>query len=256
MDITICIVTFKKRLDLFKNLILKIKHFYPEINVLVAINGEYQETFCNNYRCQILDFIANQKNVYPLVIPEFRSLAKLWNTLLIFSKTEYNLVLNDDINFNCNNCIELIQEYIKQTKQELFLLNNSWSHFIITKKILDDLSYFDERLLTLGEEDGDMVWRYIKKYNSYIPSIFIKDINNIADYESKPTNMDCYVDNKPIFNWFFMQKKYKQDPSGISGMFGEKFIKILEDEKQYPYEKFYLQNKSFLKNGEIFLNDN
>lgn len=254
MNLTICIVTFKKRLNLFKNLVSNIKTIYPDINILVAINGEYQEDFCNTYREDILNFISSQKNVFPIMVPEFRSLAKLWNTLLIFSKTEYNLVLNDDVVFCEQNILETIQEYSNQTKSQLFTINYSWSHYVITKTILDDLGYFDERLLCLGHEDGDMVWRYIKMYGNNIPNISISGIYNIADYESKPTNMDCTVDNKPTFNFTFIEEKYKKDTSSnISGMFGSPHSKHIEDYNQYPYEKFYYKNKNNLGDGKKFV---
>lgn len=251
-DITICITTFKRRLPLFKDLIKSIKKFYPDIEILVAINGENEENVDDNYRREILSFISSQKNVIPIMFTEFRSLSKLWNNLVIFSKTNYNLILNDDLYFNNNRIIELIQEKINNDNNiGLFTINGGWSHFVISKVELDELGYFDERLLAIGEEDGDMTWRYIQKYNKNIPVLYINNIRNLAcDYNIAPTNMVTYVDNKPKFNSTFIKNfKYKKNNNGIVGMFGIPYEKILQDDKQYPYEMFWLKNKYNIKNG-------
>lgn len=252
-DITICITTFKRRLPLFKNLIKSIKKFYPDIEILVAINGENEESVDDNYRYEILSFIALQKNVIPIMFTEFRSLSKLWNNLVIFSKTNYNLILNDDLYFNNNKIVESIQEKINNDNNiGLFTINGGWSHFVVSKIELDKLGYFDERLLAIGEEDGDMTWRYINMYNKEIPKLRADNIFNLAcDYNIAPTNMVTYVDNKPKFNSTFIKEhKYCNSNNGIIGMFGSPHEKILQDEKQYPYEIFWLRNKTNIKNGD------
>lgn len=252
-EITICITTFKRRLPLFKKLIESIKNFYPDIEILVAINGENEESVDDNYRYEVLSFIASKKNVIPIMFTEFRSLSKLWNTMVVLSKTNYNLILNDDLCFNNENTISDIQSFIEKDKCiGLFTINGSWSHFVISKVELDKLGYFDERLLSIGEEDGDMTWRYINIYNKNIQQLTISNIYNLAcDYNIPPKNMKVYVDNKPKFNSVFINKyKYKENNYGIKGMFNKPSEKILQDEKQYPYEMFWLKNKFNIRNGD------
>jgi hypothetical protein len=251
-EITICITTFKRRLPLFKNLVDNIKKFYPDIEILVAINGEYKESVDNNYRKEILSYISSKKNVIPIMYTEFRSLAKLWNNLVIFSKTNYNLILNDDLSFDNGKLIECIQDVIEKTNLGLFTLNRSWSHFVVSKIELDKIGYFDERLLAIGEEDGDILWRYQEKYNKSVFTVNINGIKNLAcDYDIAPTNMDTHVDNKPKFNAIFAKEyKYKLDKNGINGIFGAPYARVLSDDKQYPYEMFYLKNKENIKDGK------
>jgi hypothetical protein len=43
-------------------------------------------------------------------------------------------------------------------------MNKSWSHFLISRQEIDELGYFDKRILGLGEEGGNMTWRYIRQY--------------------------------------------------------------------------------------------
>lgn len=250
--ISICITTFKRRLDLFKSLVDAIKEFYPDIEVLVAINGEHEEGIDEQYRSDILSYISTKKNVIPIMFTEFRSLSKLWNNLVIFSKTNYNLILNDDLIFENSQIIPQIQQAIKQTKLGLFTINGNWSHFVISKEELDSLGYFDERLLSLGEEDGDMLWRYIDKYNQFVSTLSIPGIYNIAEGTEIPTtNMECHYQNKPKFNSTFINFKYRKSESAvISGWFGEPRIKCIPDEPQYPYEMFWLRNKKNMKDGK------
>ena len=54
--------------------------------------------------------------------------------------------------------------------------------------------------------------------------------------------------NKPRFNQEFTVTKYEYDPSAkISGLYGRPHKRILNDEKQYPYESFYFKNRKNLK---------
>ncbi len=255
-NITIGITTFKKRLDLFKDLLSQIKTFWPDIPVVVTINGENEEDFDEEYRREILEFISKMPNTYPIMSSGFRSLAKMWNNIVIFSETDYNFIINDDIAIHDPNLMSNIMNIINERGHEFFTLgshSNGFSHFIITKKQLDDLGYFDERLLSFGEEDGDMVWRYIKKYNAEIPFYYIPGICHIAAHSDLPSNLVVHGGNKPRWNRTFLFKhKYEVDyySDNVIGMFGIPHKKLLDDEKQYPYEMFRIKNKNNLKDGD------
>jgi hypothetical protein len=250
IPVTICITTFKRRLDLFSNLVLSIKNLFPDIQILVAINGENEESLDENYRKDILTFIASQKNIVPIMFTEFRSLSKLWNTLVIHSSTEYNLMLNDDIKFENPHVLTIIDVIISKYKLDLFTFNGSWSHFVVGKEILNKLGYFDERLIGHGEEDGDMVWRYFEMFDSYPQSFGLPGLQNLMEGYDKPTtNCESHVHNKPRFNVEFILKKYKDGDGGISGMFGRPMVKTdVGNKSQYPYELFWTKNKHNLRN--------
>ena len=96
-DITIGIVTFRERKSLIQDLMEKLRKSFPEsVDIILAINGNNEEIMDENYRQEMLNLAKLYKNIYPIFCPEFKSLSKLWNTLIIFSKTEYNLILCDD----------------------------------------------------------------------------------------------------------------------------------------------------------------
>lgn len=244
---SICITTFKERIDLCKQLIQSISDINNSIDIIVAVNGNNEEHMDEEYRKEIISFCSLIPNCYPIICPEFKSLAKLWNTLVIFSSTQYNLIFNDDISIHNIQAFDIISKVINQTDHEFFTINGSFSHFLITKNILHDLNYFDERLIAFGEEDGDIVHRYIFKYNKSIPTLPIPGIVNINAYDKSSSNLETHIDNKPRFNREFVSIKYKEDENGIFGMNPTKITKVIEDLQQYPYEKFNLLNKHNIK---------
>ena len=246
MKITIGIVTFRERLHLIKNLIKQLKTIIPgDIDILLAINGNNEELMPESYRQEILDLSKLYKNIYPIFCPEYKSLSKLWNTLVIFSKTEYNLIMCDDTFINNPYMLSLIENHVNQTRDEFFLINNQFSHFIVTKHKLHELGYFDERLVGHGEEDGDMVYRHIETQNKKIPNLYISDMGNLSSYDLRNTNIECHIDNKPTVNRKISKLKYKDDPQGICGMNSTPLSPtgLLENYQQYPYELFFLENK-------------
>ena len=252
---SIGITTFKRRLKSVEDMISYLKSCDDNIIINLAVNGEVVEDFDEDYRKHILHICLNYTNVFPFFYQEFRSLSKLWNNLVISSKTEYNLILNDDLRFDKHhNFVDLVRLTLTQdTHVPCFTINESWSHFVITKQFLDEMNYFDERFLLHGEEDGDFVWRYIDKFGTYPPSVSLPMVINVHQTgQSDPTliaqDTEIGYANKPRFNQEFTVTKYKFDPSAkISGLYGRPHKRILNDEKQYPYESFYYKNRDNLR---------
>lgn len=253
--ISIGITTFKRRIKSVESMIEFLKACDEDVIINLAINGEVDEEFDEEYRKAILNICLKYKNIYPFFYQEFRSLSKLWNNLVISSKTEFNLILNDDLVFNkSQNFVKIIKDVIQNNPStNCFTVNGSWSHFVITKKFLDEMNYFDERFLLHGEEDGDFVWRYIEKFGTYPPSINLPILANlhqtgVADETTVTNGVELGYAKKPRFNQEFTSTKYKHDPNGnISGMYGKPHVRVMQDERQYPYESFHFKNKQNLK---------
>jgi glycosyltransferase involved in cell wall biosynthesis len=250
--ISIGITTFEARFErYFVPLLSKIKEVAPDNEVIVAINGEHQQPFSEEYRRRILECAAMHRRVFPVVFPQFRGLSKLWNSIVIHASQDYVLMLNDDIMINGTGFLEDICSAIRQNKGRTFLINRSWSHFLVSRQELDDLGYFDERLLGIGEEDGDMTWRYIQRYGKPIPSVRMKSIVNYAEEtvnSFKPVNIQTHSGTKySLFNRRFMfSEKYTPDPDGIKGMFDEPVVLKDPGKDQYPYERFYRRRREDL----------
>jgi hypothetical protein len=252
---SIGITTFERRFEkYFKPLIEGIKRIEPDIGVIVTVNGEYGKSFSELYRQNMLSFLSDKKNVYPVFFPEFRGLAKLWNTILIHSTSDFVLILNDDVSIVNPSFVNDIVTALAQNQGRSFYINWSWSHFVVCKKEIDELGYFDERLLGIGEEDGDMTWRYLRVHDVRIPNF---DIHGFVNYSKdtmseKPENVQCHSGTKySQFNRDFIYTvKYKRDDDkGLAGMFDFPVSLHLPCHQQYPYERFFQEYKKELQEG-------
>lgn len=257
MNITICIVTFRQRAHLIKKLIDQIRNSVPEeVDILLAVNGNNEELMPDNYRQEMLDLCKQYPNIYPIVCTQYKSLSKLWNTMVIFSQTEYNFIICDDVVYENPDTLDIIANYIEDTGSEFFTINHQFSHFVVTKTLLHQLGYFDERFIGHGEEDGDMVHRYIEMFGTRMPVIQIPGLYNLASYELRNEKIENHVDNKPRFNREFAMLKYRQDPDGIRGMSPVPVVKVIEDYQQYPHEMFVLKNKhNIAKHIKVLLDE-
>jgi hypothetical protein len=250
-NISIGITTFEARFDRYFVPLLKRIREYTNNEIVVAVNGENNRAFGEEYRSNLLKCIAEYENVYPIFFPRFRGLSKLWNSIAIHATHNHILMLNDDIMIDSPNFMNDVCASISRNEGKTFLINRSWSHFLINRDELDTLGYFDERLLGIGEEDGDMTWRYIKQYGEAIPSFKVKGFQNYAEEtvkSYKPVNIQTHSGTKySLFNRKFIhEEKYSPATEGIRGMFDTPVVMKDTGENQYPYERFYR-----LRRGEL-----
>lgn len=250
--ISIGITTFEARFDeYFVPLISKLNGYDNYHEIIVTINGENNRDFGEAYRKRILEFISSKSRIYPVLFPSFRGLSKLWNTIIIHSTNDHILILNDDIMITQSAYIDKIGRAIRKNHGKSFLINDSWSHFVVNKKEIEELGYFDERLLGIGEEDGDMAWRYIKKYREPIKKYSMSEFVNYAGEtvdSYKPINIKCHSNTKySLFNRHFIYNcKYRPDSKGIKGMFDYPVELNDPGPEQYPNENFYQKHKNEL----------
>ena len=243
--ISIGITTFKHRYE---------KYFMPLLNtfenevdseIIVAINGEHKEKFDDNYRQKILSEIADRENTFPIIFPKFRGLSKLWNSIILTATSDYVLLLNDDVTIDASNFLQHVEACISQY-QTSFKINGSWSHVVLKKSEVAALNYFDERLLGIGEEDGDFEWRYFNFYQKPFLSVNIPGIINHIDMSHAPTNIVATNSGKySKFNRDLMKNIYEFSEHGYRGMFDYN-ARHTGMAIQYPYEKFYLENQDKL----------
>ena len=237
---SIVITTFDRRfkshfVPLFHDIVSQ--NISPSVEIIVMINGPLRSRFNQEYRRQILTFLSEYENAYPTMFPNFQSLSKLWNRGILTSKHDMVLVLNDDIRLKPSFFESFENEIASQTKT--FRINGSFSHYAAFKPELIEVGFFDERLLGIGEEDGDFAWRYYKKYGREISSINIPLIDNIQSDIADP-GFSKGIRNYSRFNReFILNKKYKKSIFGHKSMFDYKVIEQIEDQVQYPYENFY-----------------
>lgn len=116
---------------------------------------------------------------------------------------------------------------------------------------IDELGYFDERLLGIGEEDGDMTWRYLHAFGRPIANFKLRGFENYSEDTVRtysPLNIRTHSGTKySLFNRrFTFGTKYRPDPEGVQGMFEMPVMVKDPGPNQYPNERFYWQHKDDL----------
>jgi hypothetical protein len=247
MNYSIVITTFDKRFKEFLvPLVSNIKHERPDLEIIIAVNGSGRTVFNEQYRSALLSFLASQANCFPIIFPNFQSLAKMWNRGILTASHDRVLVLNDDLNIPIgieNGFFSKLEEALRELPGT-FKINGSFSHYVIEKQDLIGVGFFDERLLGLGEEDGDFFWRYHEKFDKEIPSVELPNIDNI----NSDVADDGYIKGirtAAKFNRDYIKNvKYKEVLiGGYRGMFDNRVKKRAPDALQYPYETFYREYK-------------
>ena len=195
--------------------------------IILGINGNYKENFDSLYRRNVLELSIKYDDVFPFIYPNFRSLSKIWNTIVINSSNEYVLLLNDDTTITDFAFWNVIKENIIKY-QTSFTINTTYSHFIIKKSELEEVGWFDERFLGIGFEDHEFKGRYKEYFN--------KEILNI---EGIPEIKTYFDDENALINQKKANRKYSRFNEFV-------YYKKLSPIQQYPYEKFYRNNRDKL----------
>lgn len=237
-EYAIGIVTYSKRFERFlKPLISQIRE-HSNVPIIVSINGDYNSKFDEKYRREILTFLAQYDDIYPSIHPQFRSLAKLWNEILVKSPLENVLLCNDDIAVSARFFDEL-DCAITQNKGKSFKMNTTWSHIFLNRKEVCEIGWFDERFLNVGHEDIDFEVRWFDRHKTYFPNIIgVNGVRNFVDTKEMLVGQRKIKDSKyGVFNMEFFHKKYK---------LGLDYKCHFKDESQYPYEPFYWEHKDEL----------
>ena len=245
-NFTIVITTFSKRYGYIEKLIREIRS-YSENKIIVIINGEKDGDFDNDYRKKMLSLCENYNDVYPNFFIETRGLCKMWNTGIIISDKENVLILNDDIEIKSPDIFNKTNEHISSEQYHgLTRINNSFSHFIVNKDLINKLGYFDERLLGFGEEDGDIVYRLLK-INVPLINIYANDVINIVS-DIRHEHIKKGIGKYSNFNREFIygSKYIPNKDSQYKGMFDTPMDQALPDLNQYPFESFFKENKTKL----------
>ncbi len=250
-SLSIGITTFERRFEsYFVPLVEQLRAMNADIELVIAVNGEHRRRFSESYRADLLGFLSAKPNTFPIVFPQFRGLTKLWNSIIINASNEHVLILNDDVAITKKQFLKKVQRALTRSRGRSFTINRSWSHFVISRDEIDRLGYFDERLLGIGEEDGDMAWRYRDHYGCALKDYAISGISNFSEatMEERPTNVACHSGGKySQFNRrFIYQSKYREDSQGIKGMFDTPMTIQDPGQPQYPHERFYRDHRDKL----------
>jgi hypothetical protein len=249
---SIGIVTYEARFEkFFMPLLHSIKMTNPDVEVIVCINGNHNRPFDESYRSKMCQFLSNYNNVFPMFWTQFRSLSKLWNNILINSSNDNVLVLNDDVTIHDPNIWSYVDQAINLSRGQSFKINEMWSFVCLNRREINDAGWFDERLLGVGEEDGDMEFRLceIKGTNKF-PSVNGFPIVNHSSADGNQSNTRTHLGRYNTFNRDLIHQKYKIDQQGAirGNTCGDGQPRLIVDPSppQYLCEKFYWDNKGNL----------
>lgn len=157
-------------------------------------------------------------------------------------------MLNDDITITKDQFFDSLESLISQGNN-LFKINGSWSHALIDRRIVDQVGWFDERFLSIGEEDGDFEWRLGKiSKGETIPSVSLPHIINHVDHENCLVGMNKTNKKYSQFNLdFAFGTKYRVDPAGENyGIMNRNVVCESPTPNLHPTEKFYWKNRDRL----------
>jgi len=225
------IITYSKRKEFIKNLLDDIR-LQSEIPVYLAINCDYQKSFDNDYRNFILNLCLEYSNIYPSFYLKFRGLTKLWNDIIINSCYDNVLLLNDDGRIKNNFINDIINYKITTNNDNILKTNNGWSSFIVNKKYIQSVGYFNEHYLGMGFEDSEFVKR-TREYPTFMSSdwvdlyhdakqTFPKNENNAGEKEYSNFNKHIYHNefgtySSPGINFRPYESFYEENYNKIFG---------------------------------------
>ena len=169
---SIGIVTYLGRFETyFKPLIRKIHFLFPDYDIIVFINGHYDTIKQIQYLKDVTYFLRKYPNIRYVTNLEHQPLARGWNWLVFMAKNQKILILNDDVSFNWEFRHNLER---LPSVPDIFTLNGSWSHFVISKEIIRKVGWFDERFYGVGDEDIDYKFRLsMSEINLFDVALFL-----------------------------------------------------------------------------------
>lgn len=178
-EFSISVVTYIDRFETyFKTLVKHLNFTFPNTQLVIVINGHYDTPRQKIYLQKATAFLSKYPQVKMISFQEPQSLAKLWNLSVINADAEKILILNDDLRLSPSFAKEFYKSKI--LKAQVALINRSWSHFLISKSIVDKVGWFDERFPAFGNEDQDYEARLIFAHLE-LPNYRMKQIFNVVE---------------------------------------------------------------------------
>lgn len=157
---TIAITTFEARYEsYFRPLYRSLRRSFPEVPILVAVNGHGDPASQSRYLERMCRELASGEPPHRRFLLHDRvvGLCQLWNELLQASPTATTLVLNDDLRIDP--WLRRWAETMTWETVDLSLLNNTWSHFAIGRHCWQRIGAFDQSFSGIGFEDMDYTAR-------------------------------------------------------------------------------------------------
>jgi len=206
---SIGVVTYVARYEkYFIPLIKQLTSVFPDREIICTINGHPDTSLQIEYLKNVTTFLDQFPNIKYLTYETHQPIAKCWNWLILMSFSPAILILNDDIKINL--LFRKDFEKCLENNKDFFIINKSWSHFLISKNIIREIGWFEERLLGSGNEDGDYINRMAIKKKKTTNELCRGIINYVAEQENAGWKNICGIAHGKYssINKEFMIKKW------------------------------------------------
>lgn len=158
LDLSIGITTYKDRFDsCLRPLISKLSILFPNEQIIVIANGHYLTDEQRKFTGEFDAFCAGFSNVESEGYEDPRGLSFLWNRVIHRATSENILILNDDIMIKAG-----FRSFVEKSgivRAPVATINSSWSHFKISRSVIEMVGLFDEGFREIGGEDDDYLAR-------------------------------------------------------------------------------------------------
>jgi len=237
----ILITTFEKRqFDSAIPLIAQIRDAGIGYPIMLFLNGNLANDHDKEARKKFLEELSKFDDVNVISSYEMTGISRNWNLGIQLLGTTLTLCLSDDLVISKQFKKELELAF-DATKLSGFLTIEGFAAFIISRPLIDQLGWFDERFMGFGEEDGDYVWRYIKKFGQEPPRFKCHSLLH-QDLQTRGEEV-AGVSKYSLFNLVWRKIKYKENENGIYGSFTKPQVQVFEDFDYHPMETFRASNK-------------
>lgn len=251
----IVVTTFEKRF--FSSalpLIQQLRDAGIEYPIIVVINGNLDGNHNQDLRRKFISELTKFNNLGVVTNFQFSGISRHWNLGIQLLGTESVACFSDDlvVSRHFKNELESVFDAVKVAG---LVTIEGFAAFVITRNLIDEIGWFDERFQGFGEEDGDYVWRYIKRFKKDPPRF--KSFSLVHQNLQSRGDEVAGISKYSLFNLAWRKIKYVENSEGIFGCFTSPQIQRILDIDYHPMETFRRKNKSLLSEAreEIVLNE-
>ena len=154
------ITTYIERYDdYFKPLYKSLSFLFPDVPIVIAVNGfpdpHQQHEYLSRLQTELCDHAPAHHTFVLHDRP--RGLTTLWNEMLQVANSRPLWILNDDL--RVDSWLRRWAEKFDWANTRFTLLNDTWSHFIISPEVIERVGIFEPSFLGIGFEDMDYTAR-------------------------------------------------------------------------------------------------
>lgn len=154
IDLTVGVTTYQPRYEEW--LIPLLRNGLPnslDRHWVVAINGIRDTAAQGAYLQRFEQEWRGTPRLTCIAHPTAVGIAQLWNEIVQASPTRFVLILNDDLTLEP--CFWSWLATVGGCERGLTKINGIWSHFIVDRRLLERIGWFDETFCEIGFEDFD-----------------------------------------------------------------------------------------------------